>query len=178
MFPEQWVSTEQDDWAAQADDKPLLILSFLPTSIIFIHDHVLLSVHSIYLGCLFFYSCSNVPTWITCATPTPMHEKHHMNRWGGGVKLPPITAASHKLVLFFYNYLRRRRCFTVGWFCCPEGAVAAQWLCVFVDSHCVGKWTCWICKWLLVSYHKNNSKRIKWEKRTNLGHVLFFMWMF
>lgn len=84
---------------------------------------------------------------------------------------------SQQLVLFFYNDLQRHY-FIVGWFCCFEGTVTGQWMYVFVDYCCVWQWTCWICQWLLVSYHKNNGKIIKWKNASWLflcAIILFFI---
>lgn len=136
-------------------------VSFLPISIIFIHDPVFLSVNCIFskfVCYVFLVERINVPMWITLATQTPMHEEHHTDAVGWK---PPHRLTTTGAVFYYYQ---QQRYFIVGWFCCFGGTVTGQWLCVFVHSRCVGQWTCWICKWLLVSYTTNNGKRIKWEK--------------
>lgn len=165
LLLERFVSTEQEDWAAQAEENHwpshLLTISFLPSSIIYLYTTTSSCLWTIYLGCfcfVFLVERINVPMWITpCHTYTHAWRAPRGDR--GLKRLLNAAGSQRQLVLFFYNYLRRRY-FIVGWVRCFEGTVTAQWLCVFVDLCCVGQWTCWICKWLLVSYHK----RIKWEK--------------
>lgn len=136
-------------------------VSFLPSSIIFIHDHVFLSVNYIFrMFVLYFFrwksKCANV-------NPPPHHAWRAPHE-DGGVKSLLNATGSQQLVLFFL------RLPTMPLFYC--WMVLLSWrhrdrsvaVCVFVYSCCVGQWTCWICKWLLVSYHKSNGKRIKGQK--------------
>lgn len=163
---EKCVSTEQEDWAAQAEENhwsshPLMSHSCL--AVLYLYMTASSCLWTIYLGCFCFVfslkdKCANVNH--LCHT--------HIHAWraphgDGGVKPLLNATGSQQLVLFFTINLQWRY-FIVGWFCCFEGTVTGQWLCVFVDSCCVGQWTCWIYKWMLVSYHKSNGKRIKWEK--------------
>lgn len=61
---------------------------------------------------------------ITRATPTPMHDEHHMETEERSLS----PTGSQQLVLFYtINYYDNDNVILiVGWFCCFEGTVTAQ----------------------------------------------------
>lgn len=129
--------TEQEDWAAQAEENywPFYLLMMSHSCLAVLYLYMNMScLWTIYLGCLFcmfFRFCFVFFRWENKRANVNPH-RHHAWRApheDGGVKSLLNATGSQQLVLFFYDYLQRRY-FIVGWFCCLEGTVTGQWLCV------------------------------------------------
>lgn len=120
LLLEQCVSTEQEDWAAQAEEplirSPPNDVSFLPSSIIFIHSVCVLYIFRMFVSFFCWKSkCANVnhPShWWTCMKSTTwrwrsdVSPKHHRFTKTGAVflRLPTTTLFYCWTVLLFWRH--------------------------------------------------------------------------